>query len=268
MVMGVSARKLPDLIMGRKILKVHRRGKYLVLELKKSSLIFHLGMTGQLIYIPGNKKIQSVKKDLLTGTTAVKESSRVDQHTRFIFDFSKGGQMLFKDARTFGKLIYIPDGNWLHHPRVLKLGPEPLELKPKQFLKQTFPVSSRRPIKALLLDQSFVCGVGNIYCDESLFLSRIHPNQPANTLTENQWYDLLKSIKRVLRLGIKNAGTTFSDYRKPDGSSGSNRDKLLVYGRGGESCKICGNRLKKIKVAQRGTVFCTRCQPLKARSNR
>ncbi len=173
--------------------------------------------------------------------------------------------MQFRDPRTFGKIIFIPGHEWKNHARIRKLGDEPLDLKIEPFLKKNFPAESRRSIKALLLDQSFLAGVGNIYADEALFASSIHPKKIVAHVNPAERTRLLEEVKNVLRKGIKYQGTTFSDYRQPDGSNGSNFERLMVYGRGGKPCRTCGTTLIKTLVAQRGTVFCPKCQPLAAR---
>src|SRR5690606_35120474 len=170
-----------------------------------------------------------------------------------------GARLLFRDPRTFGKLVLVPGATWAEHPRLRKLGPEPLEMKPAA-VAASFPKDSIRPVKALLLDQEFLAGVGNIYADEALFLAGIHPRRKVKALEPAEKLALLKAVKTVLRKGIKYQGTTFSDYRKPDGGKGDNYERLLAYGRGGFPCRTCGTTLRKTVVAQRGTVFCPECQ--------
>jgi formamidopyrimidine-DNA glycosylase len=168
---------------------------------------------------------------------------------------------MFRDPRTFGKLVLVPGMSWPDHARLRKLGLEPLLMKPAVVAK-TFPTASIRSVKALLLDQEFLAGVGNIYADEALFLAGINPRRKVKSLKPAERLKLLEAVKNVLRKGIKYQGTTFSDYRKPDGGKGDNYERLMVYGRGGFPCRVCREPLRKTVVAQRGTVFCPRCQPL------
>jgi formamidopyrimidine-DNA glycosylase len=256
MLSGCTPAGLRKAVAGSVIRGLVRRGKYLVFELDRGALIFHMGMSGRLLFINGAGLKQAPSRYRLSRPRLKKE------HVHLVMAFNGGDYLLFRDPRTFGRVIHVPSGDWKNHEGIARLGPEPLDLRPASFLRKSLPVTSRRCIKAFLLDQSFICGLGNIYCDEALFVSRIHPEQEARSLTEAEWRCLLKQARRVLRKGIRNAGTTFSDYRKPDGTVGGNQDQLLVYGRGGEPCTSCGGMLVKKVVAQRGTVFCPRCQPL------
>jgi formamidopyrimidine-DNA glycosylase len=274
--------KLPRILLGKTpqgfsrlfknqvLLEIHRRGKYLIFEWEKEAFIVHLGMTGQLMAWEAKDvaKIQKVKSQAnILKTVTGMELSKVplkDKHTHMVLEWEGGGGLFFRDVRTFGKIIYTPNKNWDIHPRIAKLGPEPIGLKITAFLKTQFPIKNKRTVKAHLLDQAFIAGLGNIYCDEALFLSKIHPETPTFELSQEQWITLLKNSQQVLKKGIRNAGTTFSDYRTPSGDKGSNQERLLVYGRGGEPCKKCEDVLVKTVVAQRGTVFCPRCQKYKS----
>jgi len=259
--LGMSAAELPAALTGRRIERVLRRGKYIVLELEGCTLVVHLGMTGQLTWSPAEYRETEGFARTLTGLERAKGVHPVDKHTHLILRLEGGERVLFRDPRTFGKIFLVPGRAWPEHPRLRILGAEPLEVKAKAFLAESFPSASARPIKALLLDQSFLAGVGNIYADEALFRSGIHPQAKVRDLKETQRIALLESIKVVLRKGIRNQGTSFSDYRKPDGSEGGNYERLQVYGRGGEPCRKCGMLLVKSVVAQRGTVHCPGCQP-------
>jgi len=247
---------------GQRIRAVVRRGKYLILELDKDSLVIHLGMTGQLTYAAADAPVDARFRKTVTGLQKPYGAHPVDKHTHLILHLDKGGRVMFRDPRTFGKILLLPGKDWEHHPRLGKLGPEPLTIKPAAHAKDV-PTGSTRSVKALLLDQEFLAGVGNIYADEALFLSGIHPKRLVKSLTEPEKIKMLEAVKVVLKKGIKYQGTTFSDYRKPDGSSGANFERLMVYGRGGRPCRNCGTILHKTVVAQRGTVFCPTCQPLK-----
>ena len=204
----------------------------------------------------------------MTGLQKAKGVHPVDKHTHLILHLEGGERILFRDPRTFGKIFLVPGRAWPGHPRLAILGAEPLDVKIKAFLAESFPSASARPVKALLLDQSFLAGVGNIYADEALFRSGIHPGTPVKDLEPEQRASLLEAVKTVLRKGIRNQGTTFSDYRKPDGSQGDNFERLQVYGRGGEPCRKCGSVLRKSVVAQRGTVHCPACQTAPRRRKR
>ena len=244
MLMGGDAKSLNKKLTGQTILQILRRGKYLVFETTHSSLIIHLGMTGQLTFSPSEYEENKAFTRTVTGLQKAKGVHPVDKHTHLILHLENNERILFRDPRTFGKIILINSHDWKNHSRIQILGAEPLELDAKAFLKGPFfespaPLKSNRPIKALLLDQSFICGVGNIYADEALFKSGIHPSESVKNLKVTDMLRLIKAIQSVLKTGIENSGTTFSDYRKPDGTAGSNQERLQVYGRGGQPCRKC-----------------------------
>jgi formamidopyrimidine-DNA glycosylase len=262
MLLGFPAADLPAKLKGQRLRAVVRRGKYLILELDKDSLVIHLGMTGQLTHAAPDAPEDPRFRRTVTGMQKPYGAHPVDKHTHLILHLDGGGKLMFRDPRTFGKILLLPGRDWERHPRLGKLGPEPLTMRPAAHAKR-IPSASTRPVKALLLDQEFLAGVGNIYADEALFLSGIHPGRLVNSLKEPEKVALLEAVKVVLRKGIKYQGTTFSDYRKPDGTNGTNFERLMVYGRGGKPCRTCGTTLQKTVIAQRGTVFCPVCQPLK-----
>lgn len=226
---------------GQTFRAVRRLGKYLVFELDRAALIIHLGMTGQLL--------------LGTGEADPK-------HHRVRFRLASGETLIFRDIRTFGRVILLSKGEWPTHPRIQKLGLDPiagsaptLENIPKRFL------ISERNMKTILLEQGFLAGVGNIYADEILHASGIHPLRKAKQMKFGDWENVFRNTVRILKSAIASSGTTFSDYRKPDGTQGKFSKRLRVYGREGESCHHCESRIQKIRVAGRGTAFCPSCQP-------
>ncbi|MDB5103877.1 MAG: formamidopyrimidine-DNA glycosylase Fpg [Fibrobacteres bacterium] len=260
MLLGMTTVNFASALKGQAIDRVLRRGKYIILELGGCSLVIHLGMTGQLTFSPADYVENAGFIRTVTGLEKPKGVHPVDKHTHLILNLAGGERVLFRDPRTFGKIFLVPGRDWPLHPRLSILGEEPLTLRIPAFLKRSFPTGSARPIKALLLDQSFLAGVGNIYADEALFRSGIHPMTLVRDLGDEARSRLLEAVKDVLRKGIRNSGTSFSDYRKPDGTEGSNQERLKVYGRGGEPCRACGTTLEKSLVAQRGTVHCPKCQ--------
>jgi formamidopyrimidine-DNA glycosylase len=260
MLLGSDIAHFNAKLKGQRVNRTLRRGKYIVFELDRISLIIHLGMTGQLTYSPKAPQEDGVFIRTLTGLQKARGVHPIDKHTHLILHMENSERVLFRDPRTFGKIFLVDGHAWTEHARLRILGEEPLSINIQSFLKKHYPESSARPIKALLLDQTFIAGVGNIYADEALFRSGIHPSQWVKHLKLDQRVRLLESVKVVLRKGIKNSGTTFSDYRKPDGTQGGNLERLQVYGRGGQPCRICRTLLIKTMVAQRGTVFCPQCQ--------
>jgi formamidopyrimidine-DNA glycosylase len=259
LLLGFPAEDFATKLRGQRIVAVVRRGKYLILELDKDSLILHLGMTGQVTHAARDATEDPRFLTTVTGLQKPVGAHPVDKHTHLLFTLDDGSRVMFRDPRTFGKIILVPGATWCEHPRLRKLGPEPLEMRPSA-VAAAFPTGSLRPVKALLLDQEFLAGVGNIYADEALFRAGIRPARRSGSLKAAERLALLKAVKDVLRKGIKYQGTTFSDYRKPDGGRGDNYERLMVYGRGGFPCRTCGTTLRKTVVAQRGTVFCPRCQ--------
>ena len=259
LLINCTQKQLQKKLKTQTILQIIRRGKYLIFLCSSDGFIFHLGMTGQLTIWNLNDKINNDFRNSITGIPIPKSRHEVDKHTHITFSLSSSYILLFRDIRTFGKFIYIPKNNWLIHPRIIKLGPEPLGISVTDFLKQ-FPIHRKQAIKTVLLDQSFLAGVGNIYADESLFVSKINPKTPCCQVTIEQQKNLRRAVIQVLKKGIKNAGTTFSNYRDALGEKGGNQESLWVYGRNGKLCLVCESVLKKVTLNQRTSVFCGKCQ--------
>ncbi len=216
---------------GRKVKSVKRHGKFIELELDGGrSFVVHLGMTGKL---------------LLNGIAG--------KHTHAILTLDRG-VLLYDDSRQFGKLELstgLP-------ARVAKLGPEPLEVTLEEFSAR---LSVRRTkMKALLLNQQFLRGIGNIYADEALFRAGIHPLAIAARLSPERVKKLHAAIRQVLREAIAAGGSSVSDYVDVDGRQGSFQVRHNVYQKTGEPCPHCGGRIRRILVTQRGSHFCARCQ--------
>lgn len=220
---------------------ISRHGKFIHFTLSGGiSLLAHLRMTGQFAL-----------------TT---DSEPNDPHDRVVFSLDDGRILRFHDTRTFGRLICTS------HPEEIlgRLGPDALTspLTGEQF--HAMLQSRRRQIKALLLDQSFIAGLGNIYCDEALFAAGIHPLRASDSLDPDEGARLLDAVHTVLRTALRNRGTSLGDGETnyvSGGRAGENRSALRVYGRKGQACYQCGTDIEKIYVAQRGTHFCPACQP-------
>ncbi len=219
---------------------VGRRGKYLLIALDSGdTLIIHLRMTGRLaVMAEGDPRLE-------------------ENHVRVRFALADGSFLVFTDARKFGRV-------WLVHDvaQVLgKLGPEPLDGRfTAQQLGERL-VARRAAIKALLLDQNIVAGLGNIYADEALHLAGIHPLRPGASLTFEEVGRLHAAIRSVLADSIAQRGTMLRDYRTPYGPDGAYKSRLRVYGQPGRPCPRCATPIERIRVAQRSTHFCPRCQP-------
>lgn len=223
---------------GAIIKKIERKGKFILIGLGNgSTLLIHLKMTGQLLLIP--------------------EGRPADKHTHLIFNLQpRDLQLRYRDVRKFGFLgLLTPGQEW---PPLADLAPDPFDLTARDFYERL--QQKKRAIKPLLLDQRFISGLGNIYVDESLFRSRIHPLTSSRTLNWDQARGLHRLMRQVLREAIKAKGTTVSDYRGPEGIVGGFQHYLRVYDCTGEPCRFCGTAIHKTRVGGRGTHFCPSCQ--------
>jgi formamidopyrimidine-DNA glycosylase len=224
-----NRRKLAERVAGRRIESVGRRGKFILVALDQGTLTIHLGMTGKL---------------LVEGSPG--------QHTYGCFTLDDG-VLLYDDPRQFGRIEW----SRAESPRVAQLGPEPLEIDFGKFQSR---LRRKARVKALLLNQSFLAGIGNIYADESLFAAGIHPLTPACRLKPQRAARLYESIREILTRAIELGGSSISDYVDARGERGWFQVEHRVYGRENEPCAMCGTPIRKILVAQRGTHFCPRCQ--------
>jgi len=231
------------MVTDRRVTAIRRRGKYLLIDLDDGSGIeIHLRMTGHLE---------------LTDVTA---PAIWFQH--LVIHLDSGQDVRFADQRKFGRVI-VHEGN----PELglkTKLGPEPLDDRFTATVLAAILAKRSSPIKSILLDQTAIAGIGNIYADEALFRARIHPLSPGKTLSHVQIKRLHREIRLVLRNGIERGGTSFSDYRDANGELGSNQFHLLVYGKGrkGGACPRCSQPLQHLVLSGRTSHFCPNCQPL------
>ena len=226
-------------VVGQRFTAVNRRAKYILCELEDDVLIVHLKMTGRL-YV--------AERDA---------THDADRWVHFRLDLDGDRQLRFSDARKFGRVYLTADVNTITGG----LGPEPLNeaFTPQVFKEQL--AGRSKNVKALLLDQTVLAGVGNIYADESLFRAGIHPLRRTDQLTDDEIVRLHGTVRDSLNAGITHEGASINWYRKPDGTKGASQDHFYVYGRDGQPCKQCGTPIEKIRVAQRGTHFCPVCQP-------
>lgn len=226
---------------GQKIESINRRGKFLLFVLTDFILLSHLRMEGK--YIIAN------------------QSEPLTKHTHVIFHLSNGEDLRYLDVRKFGRMALLKKGQEKKCKALLKLGPEPIA---SDFLFapfQQFLQKRTKAIKGVLLDQQVVAGVGNIYADEILFEAGIHPTIPANQLSEEQMLLLHQAILDVMERAVKAGGTTIRSYQNAFGQEGNYQQSLLVYGQVDQPCVSCGTAIQKIKISQRGTHFCPKCQP-------
>ena len=227
-------------LVGERIGEVGRRGKYVIVGFDSGrSLLIHLRMTGSVRY---------AQRGMLAD----------DPHRRAVLRLDNGSDVAYRDVRRFGTWeLFEPGeiGTYLD----ARLGPEPLGAFSASHLNQRLE-GRRAPLKSALLDQRTIAGLGNIYVDEALWHSELHPLRSAGELDKPELVRLHRAIRRVLRMGIARQGSTLRDYAQPDGSYGSMQDEFRAYGRGGEPCYRCGVPLTRIVVGGRTTTFCPDCQ--------
>ncbi|HUS06155.1 MAG TPA: bifunctional DNA-formamidopyrimidine glycosylase/DNA-(apurinic or apyrimidinic site) lyase [Bryobacteraceae bacterium] len=220
----------PEVLQGQSISSIERRGKFIVILLERGALVIHLGMTGKLLF-----------------------DTPVTPYTRAIFGLDDS-TLLYEDVRQFGSIEYsaeVPE-------RVGRLGPEPLEITPEEFYRALH--ARNTVVKAALLNQRVVRGMGNIYTDEALFRARIDPRTKANRLSRVRTGRLHAAMVKVLREAIRNRGSSISNYVDSEGRKGGFQILHRVYGRAGKPCRECGTPIRKTVVAQRGTHYCPKCQ--------
>ncbi len=243
-------------LVGAKIVNVRRRAKVLILDLSTDySLVVHLKMTGQLVFRSDKKNFGAGHpNDSLIGNLP-------DKSTRVQVEFTDGAVLFFNDQRKFGWMRLLPTIEIPNIDFFKKVGPEPLE---DDFTHREFIPRVRRransSIKAAILDQTVLAGVGNIYSDESLWLSKIHPATKVKDVSDAKLKLLLQSIKEVLQLSIDKGGSTDKNYVNAKGGRGSYLEFANVFRRQNQPCPRCGTEIIKIKVATRGTHLCPKCQ--------
>ena len=242
MVLKPSAEEFRRCLRGQVIKEITRRGKYLIFRLASGeALVLHMRMTGSLLLRDGKDP----------------DSEPVDYVTA-VFTLDDGHELIFRDRRKLGTASLLKDESEIEN----KLGPEPLGAGFTPALLRERLRNRKAPIKALLCDQKFIAGIGNMYADETLFLSGIHPLRTADGLSENEIERLQKAIREVMRTGIANAGATFSDYRRPGGEQGKQQNAFYAAHRGGQTCYVCATPIERIPVRNRGSYFCPKCQEL------
>jgi formamidopyrimidine-DNA glycosylase len=239
---NLSAEQFINEAMDRMFLDIERRGKYLLFRLSGGyTLVVHLRMTGQLRFAAPEEE--------------------APKHTHIVLSLSCGHELRYTDIRQFGFWFFGRDEEIEHLSGMDKLGPEPLgDDFTVEYMLARFR-GRQGKLKALLLDQTFVAGVGNIYADEALFMAGLHPERTPHSVTPAEAMRLLKALRDVLAAGVQLRGTTFSDYVDGLGLSGAFQNQLKVYGRTGQPCCNCAGTVERLVVAGRGTHICSCCQP-------
>ncbi len=222
---------------GRTVTSLERRGKYLIFRLSSGFvLVIHLKMTGSLLLNP----------------------KQTNHYARVIFHLDNGSQVVFTDRRRLGAIWLVPSEGVV----IRKMGPEPLE---SSFTADSLAEHLGRrqaPIKAVLLDQGFIAGIGNMYADEALFAARIHPLRKANSLSPEEIRNLHRAIIDILQSAIDSKGASIDTYVRPDGTLGTAHDNFRVAHRGGQPCPVCGTTIERLAIRNRGSYFCPHCQQL------
>jgi formamidopyrimidine-DNA glycosylase len=257
----VNPAQLLENLPGQRINELDRRGKFLIVYLDRHYLLFHFGMTGQLTFRhPDRPDSEGFHRHPVTGLQRTFQHAP-DRHTHLQIHLEGGGALLFRDIRKFGKVFLFEKGKNVLRDFFRRLGLEPFSSSYNlpAFLEGF--QNRKLRIKSLLLDQRFVAGIGNIYADEALFQAGIHPARTVRSLRLWEKESLFEAISQVLKEGIEHGGTSLRDYVQSDGEMGSHQENLRVYGQAGEPCYRCETRIQKIVMSQRGTHFCSTCQP-------
>ena len=246
MIKNMSADEFKEKLINQTIQEVSRRGKYLVFHFDDYQLLSHLRMEGKYFYVDSNFELNS--------------------HVHVIFTLENGKRLLYQDTRKFGTYHLYDKAIDLETTapfQVLGLEPFATEFTPS-YVKEKIQ-NKKKPIKSLLLDQTIVCGLGNIYVDEVLYRARLHPLTSSSELTDKDIENVVKYTVEVLARAIELGGTTIRTFRSSHGVSGTFQNELLVHQRKGENCYECHTPIEKIKVGGRGTYFCPTCQKLTAK---
>jgi len=251
---SLSIKKMNKYLINRKITALDRIGKLLILRTDKSdvNLLIHLKMTGQLIW--------KGKKDTIAGGHTVKERDLIvpNQHTRAIIEFINGDVLYFNDMRRFGYIRLATENEVLKIANNYGIEPGKENFKLNDFFKLS--KGKKVILKAFLLNQKYISGIGNIYADEICHQAKIHPAKKMDQLTLVQSKTIYNAIREIIARAIKARGTTFYSFLGSDGRKGDFGKQLAVFRRQGEPCRHCGNIIQKIRLAGRGTHYCPKCQ--------
>lgn len=246
--------KCPKLLEDKTIQNLRRFGKALIIDLDNGcSLMIHLRMTGQLIW-------RGDKGEFAAGHPSENFVAELpNKQTRVIFEF-EDGKLFFNDQRKFGFVKLMPTTEVENDAFIKKLGPEPWDMDEKEFYKRC-QRHGKALIKAVLLNQEVIAGLGNIYADEALFAAGVHPERRAGSLPETETTRVLKAARQVMEAAIDSGGSTMATYVRADGTRGNYLDNFAqIFGKQGQKCPKCGKEIVKIKVAGRGTHICPHCQ--------
>jgi formamidopyrimidine-DNA glycosylase len=250
--------RLRRVLAGRTSVALERHGKYLLAVLDDGArLVLHLGMTGQLFSagVTSPRLLSATARASLAPEQQLR--FRPDAHTHLHFEFEDGGpDVYFRDTRKFGKVLWLAEGE--PHPRLARLGIDALKIDGALLFAATR--GRKVAIKSLLLDQSVLAGVGNIYADEALFLAGVRPMRSAARVTRRECDAIARGLVQVLERSIETGGSSISDYVAPDGRDGEYQSERRVYARTGEPCSTCGTAIARRVIGARSSHYCPRCQ--------
>ena len=240
-------------VIKKKIKKITRRSKYLIFHLSdKTFFIIHLGMTGRILV---------GKNNTLLDTSFYSSNSSINKHNHLYFFFKKY-VMIYNDTRRFGFIKFYTEEELLKSSHLIHLGVEPLSKSLNFCYFKERIKGFKKSIKNTLMDQSFICGLGNIYVNEALFISKISPGRMSFKIKDNEIILLIKSIKKILKKSIVFGGSTIKDFHNSEGKSGQFQNFFKVYGKEGQGCprSSCNGTIQRSVISSRATFFCTKCQ--------
>ena len=252
----INKKKL-KILLGLKIIKILRRSKFLLFVFEKNTvMLVHLGMTGKFFFL--NRNAKKFKTSFYYNIDETKDN----KHNRLIFSLSKRQKLIYNDVRKFG-FIKILDKRQLQYNLHLKnLGPEPLGNSFNYKYFKNYLINRNRTIKDILMDQKFVSGLGNIYVNEVLFLSKVKPTKKTYLIKNSEIYKIIKNTKKTLKKAISLGGSSLRDFSSSDGKKGEFQQYFYVYGRKGENClnRNCNKKIIKTIIGNRATFYCPKCQ--------
>ena len=242
-------------LVGEKILKISRRSKYLIFHFKKKLLLVHLGMSGKLLIMRNHDNV-------MLKTSFYYDLKILQKHNHIYFNLNNNLILIYNDVRRFGFFKLFNTTQLDKITFLKKLGPEPFNEKFNLIYFKNFIKNKKKNIKSLLMDQTFVSGLGNIYVNEALFMAKIRPLRACNSLNKNEIKNLILSIKKILKFSISKGGSSIRDFQNILGKSGNFQQFFYVYGHKNKKCSriSCTGKIKKIIISSRSSFYCNKCQ--------
>jgi len=242
-------------LLNKQIIKISRKSKYLIIHFKKQLLLIHLGMSGKLFVV-------RQKNNLLLKTSFYYNSHILKQHNHILFFLNNGHTLIYNDVRRFGFLKLYNTNIQEKIPFLKKLGYEPFNKKFNLKYFKNFVRNKKKNIKNLLMDQTFVSGLGNIYVNEVLFVSKVNPLRACNNLNEYELKSIISNIKKILKYSISKGGASIKDFINSEGKSGNFQQFFKVYGKKNKNCSrnSCNGKIEKILISNRSSFYCNKCQ--------